>query len=472
MSPGPSARSPRRPARSAPVRLQWIARSAPLVLLFGMLRLGAGCGDPAEPAAPPPAEATGSSAAPPAVKTERYAAKGVAADRWTPENIDQLVIQRPSREGRTPVPLPAAEPRYKNTAERLEAFVGQWGREPGDPWSIGHAMLALGPSMKLTNDEPAVPWLMRTFAVEYRTGGRALLRFPKSVGKVRVEPHTALMLKMFAELGVDPDLQVTVQGAPHPMSDLYRGVLLGASLQAERDRSSFDSPNDMPWALQALSTWAPLRAPAEGGPPDLRWVAADGVEMSLRDFTVFNTSVLVAESQALFAMMETGAPFEKKGQGVFKYTCGGAHLVQGVAYATARGLNTPLGEKALAAQVELAFWRLPKELALYDALSKAHPEHVDLLLVQRLKFTGHFLETTHKMAALGLFTPTEPQKRLMVGAADQVVLTVEALHQRGVLDRMATLRVEDEQMALDLIGDSAHAVRGLRLALGEGHIDY
>lgn len=436
-----------------------------------LLAVACGGADPTGDAPPPAADASAPSAAVPAVKTERYAAKGVAADRWTAENIDQLVIQLPTREARSPAPLPPGEPRYRNTAERLEAFVQQWGREPGDPWAIGHAMLALGPGMRLTNDELAVPWLMRTFATEYRAGGRALLRFPKAVGKVRVEPHTALMLKIFAELGVDPAMEVSVAGATHPLSDLYRGVMLGASLQAERNRSSFDSPNDMPWALQALATWAPLRPPAEGGPPDLRWVAGDGAEMSLRDFTVFNTSVLVAESQALFTMMETGAPLEKKGQGIFKYTCGGAHLVQGVAYATARGLNTPLGEKAVAAQVELAFWRLPKELSLYDALAKAHPEHTDLLLVQRLKFTGHFLETTHKMAAMGLFSPTEAQRRLMVGAADQVVLTVEALKSRGVLDRMPQLRVENEQMALDLIGDSAHAARGMRLALGEGHID-
>ena len=433
--------------------------------------------DPAAPPTPPgpaaPVEAAPNGAeGGPAAKTERFAAKGVEADRWTAENIDQLAIQAPTRVGRTPVPLPTTEPRYAGTAARLEAFVTQWGREPGDPWAIGHAMLALGPEMKLTNDEPAVPWLLRTFAVEYRTGGKALLRFPKSVGKVRVEPHTALMLKIFAELGVDPDLSVEVQGAKHPVSDLYRGVLIGASLEPQRNRSSFDSPNDMPWALQALATWAPLRPPAEGGPPDLRWVAGDGAKMSLRDFTVFNTSVLIAESQALFTMMETGAAFEKKGQGVLKYTCGGAHLLQGVAYATARGLNTPLGEKALAAQVELAFWRLPRELALYDQLSKAHPEHADLLLVQRLKFTGHFVETTHKMAAMGLFSPTEAQRAMMVGAADQIVLTVEALRGRGVLDRMPALRKENEQMALDLIGDSAHAARGLRLALGEGVIAY
>ena len=89
-------------------------------------------------------------------------------------------------------PLPATEGRYPKTARKLEEHVRTWGRTPGDAWAIGHALLALGPDMMLSNGEAAVPWLFRTFAVEYRAGGRSLIRFPRSAGKVRVEPHAAL----------------------------------------------------------------------------------------------------------------------------------------------------------------------------------------------------------------------------------------------------------------------------------------
>jgi hypothetical protein len=410
-------------------------------------------------------------------KTDAIVVPALDPDVWTAERIGALTPTLPLRSAKTPAPLPATEGRYPKTARKLEEHVRNWGRTPGDAWAIGHALLALGPDMMLSNGEAAVPWLFRTFAVEYRAGGRSLIRFPRSAGKVRVEPHAALMLKIFAEIGVSPDLPVVVGGNAYTVADLYRGVLIHSALEPRTNHSTFESPNDMPWALQALATWAPLQpTPAAGGaaagPPDLRWVAADGTRMSLRDFSVFNAGVLVAESQPLFVAMESGAAFEKKGQGIVKYTCGGAHLLQGVAFATARGLNTELGAKAVAGQVRLAFWRLPQELALYDALTKQHPEHTDLLLVQRLKYTGHFLESMHKMAAMGIFSPDPTQQKLLVGAADQVVLTVEALQQRGVLAKMDALRTSNEQMYLDLIGDAAHAARGLRLALGEDSVAY
>ena len=454
---------------------------AAAALALSMAACGAGAPS-TEPAAAPSAQASGDTLpatsdtpAPASTASRKVDAAVVPAldpDVWTADRIGALEVQIPLRTGKTPTPLPATAGRYAATARRLEAHVQQWGRAPGDPWAIGHAILALGPDMLLTNGEAAVPWLFRTFAVEYRAGGRSLIRFPRSTGNVRVEPHAALMLKIFAEAGVAPTLPVIVGGNAYTVADLYRGVLVHAALDPRANRSSFESPNDMPWALQALATWAPLQAPQPGAPADLRWVSGDGLRMSLRDFTVFNAGVLVQESQPLFTAMEAKAAFEKKGQGILRYTCGGAHLLQGVAFATARGLNTELGAKAVAGQVPLAFWRLPQELALYDQLTAQHPEHTDLLLVQRLKFTGHFLETMHKMAAMGLFSPTAEQQRLLVGAADQVVLTVEALHKRGVLGRMESLRTTNEQMYLDLIGDAAHAARGLRLALGEDTVAY
>ena len=366
----------------------------------------------------------------------------------------------PEKDGRTPTPLPA-EARYDAVAVFLERIVRQRAAEPHNPWAIGHGLVALGEDLLLTNGRPAVDHLFEEYAESFEVEGHRFVRFPRKKGDVRVEPHAALMLKALTESGVSPDRPVLVRGEPATVADLYRGVLISSAVDTRSGRSTFTSPNDMPWALQAIATWAP---PGK----DLHWVSVNGTVMSLNDFAMLNASVLIAESQPLFDTIQAGAALEKRGQGIFKFTCGGAHLLQGTAYAVARGHTTELGLKGMQGQIALMFWRLPAELTIYDSLMQRidKEEHMILLLVQRLKFTGHFLETMHKMAILGLYQPSPEQERLLVGAADQITLTVQALQSRGVFDNLDAIRARDEQLYLDIIGDSAHALRGLRLAMG------
>ena len=92
------------------------------------------------------------------------------------------------------------------------------------------------------------------------------------------------------------------------------------------------------------------------------------------------------------------------------------------------------------------------------------------LQVQRMKFLGHWLETVSKMHAMGLFAPDANQLTQIEGAAQNLVLTVDSLQKQGAFDHLPALRVKDEQMYLDIIGDSGHAVRGLELALGRGKV--
>jgi hypothetical protein len=57
---------------------------------------------------------------------------------------------------------------------------------------------------------------------------------------------------------------------------------------------------------------------------------------------------------------------------------------------------------------------------------------------------------------------------MLIGAAQQIALTTQALQAAGVFQNMETLRTQDEQLYLDVVGDAAHALRGLRLATGAG----
>lgn len=435
------------------------------------LLLAAGCGEdpPAEPAAAPveapaatpapapaPAPATAATApkAPPPESAVAPPSDGV----WTPATIAALTPKVPAREGKTPFPMKETVAVTK-TLERLEAVVEKHGGDPDNPWAIGHGLIAMGPDFTLSNGEKAVEWLFKTYAVELHAEGATTVQFPRQTRGIRVEPHKQLMLKAMTEAGVSPDRPVTVQGKPHTVADLYRGAVVATWLVPERNHSSFSSPNDMPWAVQSLSAWAPDKR--------MQWTALDTTPMKLNDLVTFNASVLVAETQPLFQAMQAGAQLRKNKQGIWGYTCGGAHLLQGTAYAVARGHSTDLAKQAIQGQVALHYWRLPGELAVYDAALKRSPEHQALLLTQRMKFLGHWLETAHKLAILGFYTPTEEQKRLAAGAVQQLALTVEALEQGGVFKSLPEIEKTDYQLYLDVVGDASHAVHGLRLALGE-----
>ncbi len=440
-------------------------RAAALALLL------IACGeDPPAPAAPAPAPVAATpapdAAAPAAAPASPAPTPDVAppADGvWTPATVGALVPRVPTRQGKTPIPMQETEAVTK-TLERLEDVVRKYGGDPEDPWAIGHGLIAMGPDFTLTNGEKAVEWLFSQYAVELTADGVTTVQFPRQARGIRIEPHKQLMLKALTEAGVSPDRPVTVQGKPHTVADLYRGALVATWLVPERNHSSFASPNDMPWAVQALSTWAPDKS--------LQWKALDQTPMKLADLVTFNASVLVAETQPLFQAMQAGAKLTKDKKGIWQYTCGGAHLLQGTAYAVARGQSTDLAKQAIQGQVALHFWRLPGELEVYDETLKRNPEHQSLLLVQRLKFLGHWLETTHKLAILGYYTPTEEQKRLTAGAVQQLALTVEALEQAGVFKDLETIRKTDYQLYLDIVGDAGHAVHGLRLALGQHTLAY
>ncbi len=431
---------------------------ASIVLSLGL----SACGD-ADPETPPGeapvAEAGGtetpSAPEPPVVKKESLA-------HWTVANIDQLQPVVPSRTATTPVPLPE-DPAIDQTLAILGKAVDKHGTDPTNPWAIGHAMLARGPELQLGNGQPAIPYLFETYGETFQAGEHTLIRFPKSQGSVRVEPHTELMLKVLTETGVDPSTPVKVQGQDFTVADLWRGAVIKTGLDPQQNRSNYAGTNDMPWSLQAMAAWAPKR---------LEWTSVDSIRMNLDDLATFNMTVLVSESKPLFDAMQAEAGFEKKGQGIFAYTCGGAHLLQGVAYANQRGFGPELGPRFLQEQVDLLYYRLPRELQLYDDLMRKAPQHTVLLLVQRLKFTGHFLESAHKLAAMGVYTPDDEQKKLLEGAAQQVILTTRALEEQAAFDAMDAIRVDNEQLYLDLIGDSSHAINGLLLAQGKREVRY
>ncbi len=360
------------------------------------------------------------------------------------------------------MPRPIADdPKWKAVVSLLGPTVERYTADPDNPWAIAHGYLNAGPDLKVWSGELAIDHLFARFG---RIDARGLPSFPESLGPIRVEPHPELLLKSFEEAGFTPDRAIVVQGKNATLADHYRGMLDRTSFDPATKKCSLGAPNDLPWALQAIAAWAP---PGD----DLQWESG-GIATSLDALTDHLVSVLTSETRFLADAMAAGQPFERKGQGIFRYTCGGAHLLQGTAYAVARGYGSPEARARIEAQVAIQFYRYPIERAQTVAGMKAKPEYTDVLLVQRLKFAGHFLETMSKLAAEGFYTPDESQQAILRDAALEVWEVASAMKKRKLLGDLTAIRAKDEQEFLDIVGDSAHALKGLRLATGEASVHF
>ena len=383
------------------------------------------------------------------------------APPWTSANIRELTPSRPQKHIAVSVPVPP-QPAYDTALLTLGRVVEKWAGDPENAWAIAHGLLARGPEFRLTNELGAVATLFSVYAEPRPVGSLTLLGFPATRNGTPVEPHTDILLKSFTEVGLPPETPFPMGGAQVTAADLYRYTLLKTFLRVKENKSSFADPNDMAWGVQALASWAPSR--------DLRWTALDGTPMDMNTLADFLVVVLTKESKFMFDHMRAGEGFERAGQPLFSYSCGGAHLLQGASYAVARGFGRPENRAYVAAQGPLLLYRLPVELRLYDAALARFKGERERLLVQRLKFLGHWLESMSKLRILGLFTPDDMQQNTIEGAAQNLALTVEQLQKLGTFDRLAELDTEDHQLFLDVIGDSAHGVRGLELALGRQEV--
>jgi len=388
---------------------------------------------------------------PPAARAEAPAASAALPAITPPKN-------------RVKTPFPGeASPDLESAIELLADTVDAHASDPENPWAVAHGLLARGAGFTLSDGEPAVEAMFKDYAFEEELGGRALVGFPRKRGEIRIEPHTDLLLKAMTEAGVDPSLAVEVDGHPHEVGDLWRHSLLTTWLNLGNGESSFDSPNDMPWGIQAIAAWAP---------ENLQWAAAQGTPMSMNDMTRLMVHVLHTESGFMLQAMAAGEDFQKRGQGIFQYTCGGAHLLQGGAFVVARGFGGEDELEKLRQQGALLYYRFPRELAITTSGAAQRPDMALILMVQQLKFVGHWLESAHKLAASGIYPPSGAERQVMAQALVALVDTVSALKRLGAYDNLDTIRLENEQLYLDLIGDSAHALHGVELALGRAEYIY
>jgi hypothetical protein len=346
-------------------------------------------------------------------------------------------------------------PEVARVRTQLLSFVRQRGLDVDLPWATGHALLALGADAELADGRKVVDYLVEDWSNLEGLGSSATLRFPRSRGRVPVEPHAELMLKVFAELGVSPDHEVVSGGERVTLQALYRGALARAWVSGEQ--SGYASWNDTPWALSALAAWTPR---------DASWTAEGGRESNVDALTGAVLAKLVEATDFMKQAQASGQPLVKQRQGIFAYTCGGAHLIQGAGAAVAAGFGPPESLDVMRDQAQTLQWRYGEELRIVNEAIAGYPQMGILLQIQKLKFAGHYLETIHKLAAWGMIEPTDALRATLTSAEDALVAAFDALQASGAFEGADQVRAQNAQAYLDLVGDSAHAVHGLDLAAG------
>lgn len=379
-----------------------------------------------------------------------------------PADIGPVEVTAPANRKKTPLPA-TSSPDLEQALAVLGGVVDQHAADPANPWAVAHGVIARGESFTVSG-EPAIPFLYKTYAEVTTVGEQRLVSFPRTTAAgVEVEPHTDLVLKAITEVGADPHTVVHVHDEEFELADTWRHSLATTYLDKESGDSSYDSPNDMPWGVQALAIWAPK---------GLRWTSFTGTEMTMDDMAKLMVHVLTSESDFMFRSMMAGQPFEKKRQGILAYTCGGAHMLQGSIAVVARGFGGDDEREKMRIQGQLMFYRFPVEIGIYEGAIKEHPEHKLILMSQQLKFTGHWLESVHKLLAAGLYEPNAVEQQTLNDAINVLISTTKELKAMGAFDNLAEIDTQNHQLYLDLVGDSAHAVRGAELATGAQEFVY
>jgi hypothetical protein len=375
----------------------------------------------------------------------------------------------PIEKAPTAAPAPAVVlPGGAYRAESLKVLSDVIDREAGKPanaWALAHGVLAKGPEFGATDGRRAIDVLVKDFLKADKISSFKGLQpyFPKSTDDgIPVEPHTDLVLKTLVDVGLGlEDPLTSKEGAP-TLERLLRGSRLRHDPDvAAKGSTAFPKPDDVAWSIQA---WC--QATGAGAP--VSWTTATGEQEHVDTVSLQQLEMLEAETWFMRQAMVEGGTVQKRRQGIFSFTCGGAHLFQSVAACAAVG--HPANEnvqKRVAAQLDIYIWRVALETGLIEEAMRQAPKLAPVLYNQDVKFLGHFLESVGKAERDGLFVPSAEQRNLIDDAETRLLAHVLQMSRLGVYsaDKLAMWwgKEATRQFYLDVVGDACHAWSGLQL---------
>lgn len=345
--------------------------------------------------------------------------------------------------------LSAAPPPAPSAHEVLRAQCRTHAADPRHPWALAHGMDLDGRAFRARDGRPAADAIVAGFLRrEAPDAGGTPARFffdaftPEGTP---VEPHPALQVKTFVLAGYPLTHAFPTPWGPVTLRDLV------ASLQRDFRPALASSP-DGAWALDALSHVLK---------PGASFV--NGAGETVRIGAVMDTALgtLEAAQAELTRGMKAGLPeVPKNKQGIYAHPCGGLHFFQAVAgWARFPQVRRAWGAR-LDAQVDVLVYRLGSETRQYEAALAAAPAYRIPVLVQMVKFHGHFLEALGRYRDETGWRPTPAQARAVEAARAALERATLLLEATGAFRDTETLARTQPQLALDLVGDACHAARG------------
>lgn len=372
----------------------------------------------------------------------------------------------------------APEPPWSQQVEddalkTMRDFLRTEGLRSPHAWATGHAMLALGPDVRVHDDagnsQDALTFIFQFMQQEAREG-QVLYTLPVGVQGYQVSPHTDMFIKIFDDIGVSLDDKRPSPVGEVTVRDLYRSA---RSAFANDSKALVD---DLAWSLQAFT-----RQPAS--PTFATAGHGDASIAQMIDWALLYQKV---EWKAVREAREARSPIAR--DGMPSSTCAGWHNFQGLVVALARGFGTPAQRTEFDSWLPDFDYRIRCEPnILRDAFPTGRKKEgqwagesqavIDMQFArgaqERLKFYGHALEALAYAADGGLIPTTAPWTdlattcRSCVAEAVQDLVTMQFYGaQSRVSEWVDHAEPEYRQMYLDAIGDAAHAVHALQMWRG------
>jgi hypothetical protein len=356
--------------------------------------------------------------------------------------------------------LAGAPPTKSHAAEVLRTHCLLWAADPTNPWALAHGIKTLGPSFIASDGRKASEviihdFLLRNTLPDGGAGPGAPFGFLRyAADGTPIEPHTNLNTKaLVADAKMPLTTKLQASWGPVTLKQLVDSMKAGF-------RHSPQVPEywrDVGWTLGVFALTEK---------PGTTWKTSDGQTVNLDQVFDDALAELELETAEIKAGMDAHLPqVDKKKQGVYAHSCGGLHFVQGVlAWARHPAVRKKWGAR-VDTQIAIHFYRLESERRQYEAAYQqaltSMPQFKLPVLVQMVKFYGHWLETVAHFRDDFGWKPSAPQVQDINRAKAFLDIAVRALEENKALEQMPQLKATQKQVYLDLIGDSCHAAHGL-----------
>src|SRR5574337_9454 len=228
----------------------------------------------------------------------------------------------------------------------LASLITRHARLVDDPWVLMHGVRAMGPGFTV-GSERAVDLLCSRFLKTQQVAGKEYLYMP-----VEHEGHPNALLKTLLETGVPPSHPFTLDGRRYTVGDMVNS----AKALFTFDPRTVDR-DELAWTLIAFSL--------QIAPSKDTWTNAWGQQIRLADVVRFGLDTLDETTHRFREAKARGVmPTDK--DAIMGLTCGGTHLVYGVASCVANGHGGQAARARLQDYLDLHVWRLEADGYLMD----------------------------------------------------------------------------------------------------------